>query len=120
MTAEHYGPFSALDLEERKDAVVRQYAKVFGSDLFLSPVSYVDRGWEGEEYSRGCFPVFGPGVLTGCGGEEGLRGAVGRAHFAGTELGRVCVGHMEGALEAGERAAREVVERVSGQIGAVG
>ena len=37
VTAEHYGPFSALDLEERKDAVVRQYAQVFGSDLFLSP-----------------------------------------------------------------------------------
>lgn len=37
-----------------------------------------------------------------------LREPVGRLHFAGTETATEWSGYMEGAVQAGERAAREV------------
>jgi monoamine oxidase len=41
-----------------------------------------------------------------------LRQRVGRIHWAGTETATVWNGYMEGALEAGERAARDVLRRL--------
>jgi monoamine oxidase len=38
-----------------------------------------------------------------------LRQPIGRVHFAGTETAVEWTGYLEGALESGERAAREVV-----------
>ena len=37
-----------------------------------------------------------------------IRKPVGRIHFAGTECATMWVGYMDGAIQAGERAAREV------------
>jgi monoamine oxidase len=41
---------------------------------------------------------------------QALRAPVGRIHFAGTETATRWMGYMDGALEAGERAAGEVLE----------
>jgi monoamine oxidase len=49
-------------------------------------------------------------VLTSFG--ESLREPVGRIHWAGTETATVWNGYMDGALESGERAAREVLARL--------
>jgi monoamine oxidase len=48
-----------------------------------------------------------PGAWTSFG--PALREPVGTIHWAGTETARECVGLYEGALEAGERAADEVI-----------
>jgi monoamine oxidase len=40
---------------------------------------------------------------------EALRDPVGRIHWAGTETAFQWNGYMEGAVESGERAAREVI-----------
>jgi len=65
-----------------------------------------------DEWSGGCFFAgFPPGVLTGFG--EELRQPMGCVHFAGTESARECIGHMEGALESGERVVCEIIERIS-------
>ena len=37
-----------------------------------------------------------------------IRAPIGRIHLAGTETATVWTGYMEGAIQAGERAAREV------------
>ena len=56
----------------------------------------------------GCYVGnFGPGVWTTLG--EALRTPCGRVHWAGTETAREWMGYFEGALEAGERAALEVL-----------
>uniref|UniRef100_A0A8C7CNU7 Amine oxidase n=1 Tax=Oncorhynchus kisutch TaxID=8019 RepID=A0A8C7CNU7_ONCKI len=71
------------------------------------PVHYEEKNWCEEEYSGGCYTAyFPPGILTQYG--KVLREPVGRLYFAGTETATEWSGYMEGAVQAGERAAREV------------
>jgi monoamine oxidase len=48
------------------------------------------------------------------GGFDQVRVPVGRIHFAGTETSTYWTGYMDGAVRAGERAAREVVRAERG------
>ena len=88
-------------------AVLAQLARWFGEEARRpSAVSAVD--WTNEAWSRGCpVAVAGPRALTST--ATTLREPVGRVHFAGTETATVWTGYIEGALESGERAAREVL-----------
>ena len=82
------------------------FARYFGPQA-LHPVEYIDHDWGTEEWSRGCPIAFAPpGVLSSDG--DHLCAPDGRIHWAGTETATEWMGFMEGALEAGERAAREV------------
>jgi monoamine oxidase len=93
--------------EARKKAALESFTRFFGPSA-SSPVDYIDQDWPAERWSRGCYAgVMGPGVLTAY--SSALREPVGRVHWAGTETARVWMGYMEGALEAGERAADEVL-----------
>lgn len=84
------------------------YAKYFECPELLNPVHYVEKVWAEEEYSGGCYlGCFKPGVLTQFG--EEVRRPFHRVHFASTETATYWVGYMEGAVEAGEIAAREVL-----------
>lgn len=90
--------WSTRSQEERKKAIIAQYAREFGASEALSPVYYADKNWLEEEYSRGCYVgVMSPGTLTTCG--KALREPVGRIHWAGTETAEVWAGYMEGAVE---------------------
>jgi monoamine oxidase len=51
-----------------------------------------------------------PGALTSYG--SALREPVGPIHWAGTETAQIWNGYMDGAIESGERAAREVLQRL--------
>uniref|UniRef100_A0A4X1VKU0 Amine oxidase n=2 Tax=Sus scrofa TaxID=9823 RepID=A0A4X1VKU0_PIG len=84
------------------------YAKVLGSKEALNPVHYEEKNWCEEQYSAGCYTTyFPPGIMTQYG--RVLRQPVGRIYFAGTETATHWSGYMEGAVEAGERAAREIL-----------
>uniref|UniRef100_A0A669BCF2 Amine oxidase n=1 Tax=Oreochromis niloticus TaxID=8128 RepID=A0A669BCF2_ORENI len=84
------------------------YSKVLGTDEALHPVHYEEKNWCEEEYSGGCYTAyFPPGILTQFG--RVLREPVGKLYFAGTETATEWSGYMEGAVQAGERAAREVM-----------
>ena len=71
-----------------------------------NPRDYRDFNWLEERWSRGG-PVglMGPGTLTSLG--PVLREPVGRIHWAGTETATSWPGYMEGAIQAGERAAAQ-------------
>jgi monoamine oxidase len=100
----HWGRRS---LEERRAEVLNCLARYFGEQARV-PQEYVELSWAEEEYSRGCYAGFlPPGVLTSYG--EALRAPIGRLHWAGTETATEWNGYMDGALQAGERAAREVL-----------
>jgi monoamine oxidase len=73
-----------------------------------SPESFRDFNWHDEKWSRGG-PVglMAPGTLTALG--PALRAPVGPVHWAGTDTASEWNGYMEGAIQAGERAAREVL-----------
>ena len=93
--------------EERRAEVLDCLARYFGEQARVLK-EYVELSWAEEEYSRGCYAGFlPPGVLTSYG--EALRASIGRLHWAGTETATEWNGYMDGALQAGERAAREIL-----------
>uniref|UniRef100_A0AAQ4PT10 Amine oxidase n=1 Tax=Gasterosteus aculeatus aculeatus TaxID=481459 RepID=A0AAQ4PT10_GASAC len=99
---------SGLTKEERLKKICEIYSRVLGSEEALHPVHYEEKNWCEEEYSGGCYTAyFPPGILTQYG--KVLREPVGKLYFAGTETSTEWSGYMEGAVQAGERAAREVL-----------
>jgi monoamine oxidase len=109
-----FGPVAeridAMEPGERRRSVVDALVKRFGPKAG-SPVDYVETAWWTEEWSRGCSMAhLPPGVLT----QQGhlLREPVGRIHWAGTETAGISHGAIDGAVRSGERAAREIVERL--------
>jgi monoamine oxidase len=91
---------------QRRAQVLDGFAAYVG-DQARSPVDYFELDRTKERWTRGC-PVAhaAPGVLTKYG--PWLRRAAGRVHFAGTETADYWLGYMDGAVRAGERAARDV------------
>ena len=108
VVADKWKPFITLTADERMKAVAKEYAEIFCCPQMLTPINYVDKDWTEEEYSGGCYVShFPPGVLTSCG--ETLAQSFDKLFFAGTESASSWAGYMEGAILAGERAAREVL-----------
>src|SRR5918912_632895 len=95
---------------ERRAAVLRSFAAYFG-DAALEPRAYVEKDWSEEAWTRGCYASYtAPGVLLDYG--RALRKSVGRIHWAGTETATRWPGYMDGAVQSGERAAREALARL--------
>ncbi|XP_078700515.1 amine oxidase [flavin-containing] B-like [Branchiostoma floridae x Branchiostoma belcheri] len=106
--AGHARDVCEMSPEERKQAVCEYYAEVFQCPEFLHPVNYVEQNWMADPFSGGCFvATLGPGVLTSFG--RAIRKPFGKVYFAGTETAVKWNGYMDGAVESGERAAREVL-----------
>lgn len=92
--------------DERRGRVLAALARRFGPEA-LRPVAYVDLAWSAEEWSGGAYAAHAqPGSFAA--GDRCLRDPHGVVHWAGTELAEEWAGYMEGAVESGERAAREV------------
>jgi monoamine oxidase len=91
----------------RATAALKSYATYFGQRAG-NPRIYFDQVWDTEIYTGGC-PVglMGPGVMVEYG--TALRASVGRIHWAGTETATVWTGYMDGAVQAGKRAAGEAL-----------
>ncbi|XP_040278099.1 amine oxidase [flavin-containing] B-like [Bufo bufo] len=97
-----------LTKEERKRRISEYYAKAMGTDKALHPVHYEEKNWSEEQYSGGCHAAyFPPGIMTQYGSV--IRQPCGKLYFAGTETATQWSGYMDGAVQAGERAAREVM-----------
>ncbi len=98
----------SVEPAERRQAVVDSFARLFGARA-ARPVDFFEQAWADEEWSRGCYGgFFPPGVWTSHG--PALRQPVGPFHWAGTETATSWTGYMEGAIQAGRRAANEVAE----------
>ena len=96
--------------DERRAAVLGTLARLFGPRA-ASPERYLERNWAEEEWSRGCYVGYTPpGVLTAYG--PALRAPIGPIHWAGTETATVWNGYMDGAIQSGERAAREALAAI--------
>lgn len=93
----------------RRLEVIDRLAAAFGPEA-KQPITIVEQDWSTEVWTRGC-PVanLGPGTMRAAGGLP--RAPVGRVFWAGTETAVEWTGYMEGALEAGDRAAQEVLSR---------
>jgi monoamine oxidase len=108
-----HGAWSRLAEAERRAQVLQDFVAITGDERARTPDEYFEKDWSTEEWTRGC-PVghFKPGVLARYG--SWLRAPVGRVHFAGTETADHWLGYMDGAVRAGERAAREVARALKG------
>jgi monoamine oxidase len=95
----------ARDAAGRRDEVLEALAGLFGEPA-RAPVDYVEADWAIDPWSAGCVAGTPPGALTAGGA---WRGSHGRIHLAGAEAAVQWPGYMEGALEAGERAADAVL-----------
>jgi monoamine oxidase len=97
--------WATRDPAERRGEVVDTLVAEFG-EAAHDVIDYVEADWAADPWSAGCVASTLVGVLaSGAAWGE----AFGRVHVAGTEAARVWTGYMDGAIEAGERAAREVL-----------
>jgi monoamine oxidase len=100
--------WSDRPLETRRRAVLENLAMIYGDEA-LYPREYFDHDWMTEAFIGGGYQCYAPpGVMTN--GFEELRLPIGQIHFAGTETAVWYYGYVEGAMEAGERAALEVIK----------
>jgi monoamine oxidase len=103
-----WGRYSA---RERERAVLGCFARYFSEEAFEAR-AYAELDWSEEIYSRGGYSGYAPtGVLLDHG--PALRQPVGRIHWAGTETAAEWNGYMDGAVESGQRAAREVLSALA-------
>lgn len=96
-----------MDHEARRAAVLGCLSRLFGPEAG-EPFRYLDLDWSAQEWTRGCYGGnAAPGALTRF--APALREPVGPIHWASSETARRWIGYMEGAIEAGEHAAEEVM-----------
>jgi len=96
-----------LSVEGRRAIVLEMLVEHFGPDA-SEPLDYVDHDWTDEVWSGGCYGAYAPpGVFTPYG--QTLRATIGPLHWAGTETSPQWTGYIEGAIQSGERAAREIL-----------
>ena len=93
------------DPDDRRGEVIDALAELFGEPA-RRPLDYLEVDWAADPWSAGCVASTPPGALTA---GAIWRGAHGRIHLAGTEAAVRWPGYMEGAIEAGERAAADVI-----------
>jgi len=93
---------------ERMSRLASNYAKVLGCPEALNPIHYEEKNWAEEQYSGGGYgSIMPPGFITSH--AKVLREPIGKMYFAGAETAIAWSCYMDGAISAGERAAREVL-----------
>jgi monoamine oxidase len=110
LEGDHARDFGRVPADERREAVIANLVQLFGTRAG-GVERFIEKAWAEEEWSRGCYEGYTPpGVLTAFG--PALREPVGPLHWAGTETATKWNGYIDGALQSGERAAREVLAAI--------
>jgi monoamine oxidase len=100
---------AAIDATDR-DAVERAL-RVFVPDIEVLETACHD--WTTDEFSKGGFMLHRPGNFTK--GAVQLRRPHGRIHFAGSDIAGVDAGAIEGAMDTGAHAARNVAAALTSE-----
>ena len=102
--------WSKLPADQRKSQVLDSFVAYVGEQA-RTPTDYFEHDWTEEKWTRGCpVAVAAPGIIGKYGSE--LREPVGPIHWAGTETADYWFGYMDGAVRAGERAAKEAAAKL--------
>jgi monoamine oxidase len=95
------------DPGQRRAEVLASFGRYFGRAA-TRPDDYIEHDWTADQWTRGCYGAhFPPGTWTQFG--PALRRPAGLLHWAGTETATEWSGYMDGAVQSGQRAAREVL-----------
>jgi len=100
-----------MDPSERQEMLLLRLAEHLGEQV-LTPTDWHEKSWHLDPHAGGGYLA-----LPTCGASEPdlplAAQAIGRLHWAGTETASDHPGYLDGAIEAGERAAREVAEALT-------
>jgi monoamine oxidase len=92
---------------ERKKEILACISHLFGNKA-LDPIALYEKDWSEDPWSRGGYAAhFATGVISEYG--AALTDPVGPIHWAGTETANEWRLYMEGAIQSGERAAKETL-----------
>ncbi|MFE3223456.1 flavin monoamine oxidase family protein [Nocardia sp. NPDC059228] len=104
-----------LTAEARRALILGAIAAQLGSDVLI-PRGWHEKSWHQDRYVGGGYTA-----LPVIGHDEGYFPAsaapVGNIHWAGSETASEHAGYIEGAIESGERVAREIAEILSATSG---
>ena len=99
--------YGRLPVEQRRELLTAELVRHYGSKA-ANPEFYVDGEWSDRQWTRGCYNAnHGPHVWTTYG--HVLSDPIGTIHWASTDTATYWSAYMEGAVDAGERAAAEVI-----------
>jgi monoamine oxidase len=103
--------YGRLPEAQRREALTAELVRHFGSAA-ASPEFYIDGEWSDRQWTRGCYNAnLGPHVWTAYG--PALSAPIGVIHWASTDTATYWSAYMEGAVEAGERAAHAVIAELA-------
>ncbi len=104
--------FGRLPADELHAAVTQELGRHFGPKA-LKPELVVSGEWANRPYTRGCYNAnMGPFAWTHFG--SALAEPIGPIKWAATETATSWSAYMEGAVQAGRRAAAEALESIEG------
>uniref|UniRef100_A0A914VWL7 Amine oxidase n=1 Tax=Plectus sambesii TaxID=2011161 RepID=A0A914VWL7_9BILA len=101
-----------LDNATRRSAVLDALALLIGSNA-TTPIDYREMTWANELMSRGCMASLAPSQVPSNYADLIRAPTSQRIMWAGTETSTEWMGFMTGAVQAGQRAANEVVMQSS-------
>lgn len=97
--------WTACAPEARRRAVLAALVELYGREA-ATPIQFAEKSWLEDPWSRGCYVgVAGPGVYAEI--QRTLSAPCGRIHWAGGETADDWPG-VDGAVQSGQRAAREI------------
>ncbi|XP_060076622.1 probable flavin-containing monoamine oxidase A [Ylistrum balloti] len=97
------------DAKTRKAAVLKSLGDFFGPEA-KNCLDYIEKDWSEESYIEGAVAAVSTGAMRNF--ASGLREPQGRLHFAGAESAYQWQGYMSGGVQAGIRAATEVLYKL--------
>lgn len=103
--------FGRLPQADRRDLLMAELVRHFGAKA-ARPELYTDGEWSERQWTRGCYNTnFGPLVWTHFG--SALAAPIGVIHWGSTDTATEWSAYMEGAVDAGERAAHAVIAELT-------
>ncbi|CAF1341491.1 unnamed protein product [Adineta ricciae] len=101
--------WTSVTREERRKGLLECLSRYFGGQKVSAHlIEYAEKDWNLEPYSGGC-PCHNATTGSMKDFVDGLRKPYKNIHFAGTETAAQWMGYMDGAVDAGRRAASEVL-----------
>jgi len=101
-----------IDPARRREAILAPLVPHMGAEV-LAPASWHEKAWQRDEHVGGGYAAL-PNPGTTAGFFPVSSEPTGDIHWAGSETASEHAGYIEGAIESGERVAREVLARLGG------
>ncbi|KAB8333089.1 FAD-dependent oxidoreductase [Scytonema tolypothrichoides VB-61278] len=101
--------YATLSESKRQELCLAFLGETFG-EAARQPSEWVEFDWNNQPWTGGCISALPPALLTSAG--SALNSPVGRIHWAGTERSSIWANYIEGAIRAGQKAARDVAAKL--------